>query len=285
MQNIPAHQVYSHHLMQLQTPTEQTRDAFDAAAPVYDQEYEKLPGIIRLRETTSRVFLTYFTPGASLLELNCGTGTDALTLAEYGMKVLATDLSPLMIQEAQRKIASAHAEDHVTTRVLSFTELDLLHGCSLDGAYSNLGGLNCTNDLSTVAANLASLIKPYGYFIAVVMPSLCLWETCASFARLDWKKAMRRRNPQGTIANLHGGRVHTFYHSPAKFTEAFSPYFRAVKRLALNTFTPPPNFTNAYRLLDRSIRLLEKLDDGVAGFPLFASISDHYLIVLQRKAE
>jgi ubiquinone/menaquinone biosynthesis C-methylase UbiE len=277
--------IYSPTLIQPQTPTDQTREAFDTAAPVYDQEYENLRGIIRLREITARVFLTYFSPGSSLLELNCGTGTDALTLARHGMKVLATDLSPEMIRVTQRKIAAAELDDRVTTMVLSFRELHDLRGRSFDGAYSNLGGLNCTNDLSTVAASLAPLIRPRGYFIAAVMPTLCLWETCTSLARLDWKKAMRRRNRLGTIANVHGGKVHTFYHSPKTFAEAFAEHFRTVRLLGLNIFTPPPNSAGAYRSLGRVTMLLEKLDDMVAELPFIPSISDHYIIVLQRKAE
>jgi ubiquinone/menaquinone biosynthesis C-methylase UbiE len=263
----------------------QTREAFDAAAPVYDNEYEELPGIIRLRKITSQTFLTYFSPGDSLLELNCGTGTDALTLAGHGVKVLATDLSPLMIREAQKKIAASGAEDRVTTKVLAFDELGTLHGCSFDGAYSNLGGLNCTNDLSSIAASLASLIKPRGYFIAAIMPSFCLWETCASLARLKWRQALRRRNPQGSVASLHGGRVHTFYHNPRRVVQIFSPYFTIIELMALNVVTPPPNFTNAYRSLGRFINILENVDDMIARLPLVSSISDHYMIVLKRRTE
>ena len=270
--------------IQLEDVKDQTREAFDSAAPVYDNEYEKLQGIIRLRKITSRAFLKYFSPGDSLLELNCGTGTDALALAQRGMKVLATDLSPLMIREVQKKIAETRAEERVIAKVLSFRELDMLRGLSFDGAYSNLGGLNCTNDLSTVATSLGSLIKPQGYFIAAIMPAFCLWETCASLARGKWKQALRRRNPLGSVAHLHGGKVHTFYHDPRKVAQIFSPYFITVKLLALNVITPPPNFTNAYRSLGRLINFLEKIDDMISQLPLLSSISDHYLIVLQRKS-
>jgi ubiquinone/menaquinone biosynthesis C-methylase UbiE len=261
----------------------QTQQAFDAAAPVYDAMYERLPGIRRIRSTTSALYLKYFPRNGSLLEINCGTGIDAVFLAERTMNVLATDASPRMVEEVRKKVDERGLGGFVEPRHLAFSQLGSLRGRVFDGAYSNLGGLNCTNRLESVATDLGGLVKPGGFFIATVMPSFCLWETVAFATRFRWRDAFRRKSGEGTLASLHGARVRTYYHSARAFSAAFAEYFEPVKTVGLAVLLPPPNFEHAYALLGRSLHLLESVDEAVAGLPLFRSIGDHYVMVLRRK--
>lgn len=250
---------------------------------MYDREYEGLYGIRRLRSIITPIYLKYFRDSANLLELNCGTGTDAIALARQGLCVLATDLSPSMIHEAQKKVTSRQLQEKVQTRVMEFNHISVLHDMRFDGAYSNMGGINCTSDLSLIASNLASLIRKDGYFIATVMPNFCLWETAAFLFRFRWKQAFRRRNKNACDAHLHGGTVRTFYHSPRDFAGAFSLHFEVVELMGLNIFTPPPNSPGAYRLFPTLMGLLEHVDNRISHTYPFTSIGDHYLIVLRRK--
>ena len=279
----PTSNISSSHVKQRDTVTEQSRKAFDAAAPVYDNEYENLVAIKRIRLITSRVIRQYFAPGDVLLELNCGTGTDALHLGRHGIHVLATDFSPMMIHEAQKKIADQQLKKFVSTQILSYLDLKNLCDRVFDGAYSNLGGLNCTNELYTVARDLAVLIKPGGYFVAIVMSDLALWEMGAFLTRGKWRKALRRRNPYGCLADFHGGKVRTYYYSPKNFMAQFSEFFKPVEIMGLNIFTPPPNSTRAYKSLGGLAHILEKLDDVLAHLYPFYRLGDHFLIVLKRK--
>jgi SAM-dependent methyltransferase len=230
-----------------------------------------------------RTYLRYFSPIDHLLEINCGTGTDALFLAEKGLHVLATDDSPDMVAAASAAFRAAHRDDRAVAQRMSYLDLHLLGERQFDGAYSNMGGLNCTDDLRTVADGLATHVKPGGYFIATVMPRFCLWETAAFLLRGHPVKAFRRGRGNGVLAHLHGGTVKTRYHSPRRFAEAFSRDFSVVRLTGLNVFTPPPNSPRAYNLFPRLMKMLERFDDRVAGIPLFSSMSDHYLIVLRRK--
>jgi ubiquinone/menaquinone biosynthesis C-methylase UbiE len=265
--------------------TDETRQAFDSAAPVYDAAYEGLPGIRRIRAITRRLYLQYFPRQSRLLEINSGTGNDALFLANHAMNVTATDLSPVMLEEVRKKIATNGLGRSIEVRHLSFAQLHQLSGTVFDGAYSNLGGLNCTDELSSVAASLGTLVKKGGFFIATVMPSFCPWETAAFLARREWRSAFRRMARGGTRASLHGGVVRTYYHSPRSFAAAFAPWFNHVRTLGLVVLLPPPNSARAYRLLGRTGRLLETAEDVVAGWPLFRSMGDHYVTVLRRKAD
>jgi ubiquinone/menaquinone biosynthesis C-methylase UbiE len=281
--NHPTSSISSSNVKQRDTVTEQSRNAFDASAPVYDSEYENLVAIKRIRLITSRVIRQYFAPGDALLELNCGTGTDALHFGRQGINVLATDFSPMMIHEAQKKIADQQLEKFVSTQILSFLDLKNLRDRVFDGAYSNLGGLNCTNDLYTVARDLAALIKPGGYFVAIVMSDLALWEMIAFLTRGKWRNALRRRITNGCLADFHGGNVRTYYYSPKNFLTQFSEFFKPVEIMGLNIFTPPPNSIRAYKNLGGLTHMLEKLDDVLAHLYPFYRLGDHFLIVLRRK--
>jgi ubiquinone/menaquinone biosynthesis C-methylase UbiE len=263
--------------------TIETRRAFDAAAPVYDSAYEALPGIRRMRSITSRLYLKYFPTGGRLLELNCGTGNDALSLAQQGFQVLATDLSPGMLDEVRKKIAAGGLSDKIETDQMSFDQLGKLRGRVFDGACSNLGGLNCTDDLKPVATGLGKVIRSGGYFIATLMPPFCLWESAAFLARFRWRQAFRRMTKGGVDADLHGGKVHTTYYAPRTFRVFFAEDFDHVRTIGLAIVTPPPNFARTATILGRNLRLLEHLDDLVAGIPPFTSMGDHYTIVLRRK--
>jgi ubiquinone/menaquinone biosynthesis C-methylase UbiE len=261
--------------------SEETRKAFDAAAPVYDAAYEGLPGIRRIRRITRRLYATYFPPGARILEINCGTGNDAVFLAGRGMHVTATDISPVMIEETRKKAGLLDGvSGSVEARVLPFERMGELEGETFDGACSNLGGLNCTDRLSALGRDLGRIVKPGGIFVATVMPRFCLWETAAFLARFRWRKAFRRLSRDGTVADLHGGHVRTYYHSPGDFRRAFSADFAHVRTLGLAIAMPPPNFTRAAFLTG----IMGGVDDIIAGLPLFRSIGDHYSIVLRRKS-
>ena len=261
---------------------ERTRLAFDAAAPVYDALNEDLPGIRRMRAVTSQLSLEYFPPAGRILEINCGTGNDAFFLAERGRHVVATDISPAMIEEVRKKAARVSGGGSITPRECSFTSLHEMHETAFDGALSNLGGLNCTDQLPMVAAELAALLKPGATFIAAVMPPFCLWETLASIARMKWGSAFRRMRAGGTLAHVHGENVRTFYYSPRTFQRMFSPQFSPVVTLGLAIVTPPPNSTAAWERAGKVIQRMKRLDDAIAPLPLLRSIGDHFVTVLRR---
>jgi ubiquinone/menaquinone biosynthesis C-methylase UbiE len=269
-------------------PTEErnlTRRAFDGAALWYDHLHATDSAFRHSRSYTHRIFLKYFRPGDRLLELNCGTGIDAVFLAGRGMHVHATDLSPGMIAEVKRKIALQDLATAITTEERGFDELRGLTDTRFDGAYSNFGGLNCTGRLDDVATTLAALVKPGAYMIATVMSDFCLWETLAMLSRLRWSAAIRRSAHGGIPANLGGETVTTYYYPPARFVEAFGENFHAVEILGLNILTPPLNHFRAYRLLRPLLPILYAVDEVVAPLPIFRRIGDHYIAVLRRNEE
>src|SRR4030095_16876991 len=81
--------------------------AFDAIAIEYDKNFnESLIG--REQRHVTRHWLQKFLQKKKkldILEINCGTGEDALWLASLGHTVVATDQSAEMIFEAEKKLS------------------------------------------------------------------------------------------------------------------------------------------------------------------------------------
>ncbi len=256
--------------------------AFDAAADLYDIMEAGQPEFARIRLLTQKIFRRYFARGDRLLELNCGTGTDAVALARTGLRIVATDASHPMLAAASAKAHAAGLQETIEFRQVSFEQLGELDAAPFDGAYSNFGGLNCTRDVGAVAANLARLVRPGGFVVATVMPRFCLWETASMAFRLRFESAFRRFNKEGVPANISGVSVRTFYHSPGDFRRAFQPAFARVALYGLNVLTPPPGHVRAYRGLRPALPALRLLDRLACRVPLLRSVGDHYIMVLRK---
>ena len=265
------------------TPYRIDRASFDNAAKTYDDEFEENSATRRLRRIIWKTMSKYFRSGDYVLELNCGTGTDALELASCGVRVLATDESPEMLHETMRKIQSTPLRSHIETRQLSFHRLQTLSGLRFDGALSNFGGLNCSRHLSEISFDLSLLLKPGSYFVLCLISSFSAWETVSFLARGEFKKAFRRQQKDGVLADVHGEKVWVHYYSPRYVQRCFADYFDVVETYGLNIFSPSPSSTHAYTLLGSFSRYLEKLDDILSSKRPFSSIGDHYVLVLKRK--
>ncbi|MBX2992764.1 MAG: methyltransferase domain-containing protein [Bacteroidetes bacterium] len=258
---------------------------YSAQVDPANRNAESYPATRRIRRIVWNIYYRHFRPGDTLLDLNCGTGDDAMELASAGIRVLATDGSAEMIEEVQRKLYGTAIRTLVTPMQLSFQRLYALNGRQFDGAYSNLGGLNMTNRLDQIAGDLARLVRPGGYVVLNVMSKTCLWETASYLLRGKWKKAFQRRSPDGVLANLNGERVWMRYYSPDEIERAFQRQFNVVSVKGLNILTPPPSALPARKMLGRGIRILESLDDSLPSNSSLHGLGDFYVIVFQRRGQ
>jgi SAM-dependent methyltransferase len=259
------------------------REVLDCSVFTHDHDFESSPATKRLRSIVWNVYYKYFRPCDSLIDLTCGTGTDAIELASNGIYVLAIDSSTEMIAVLKKKIASTALHPFVTPMQLSFQKLRLLNGQQFDGAYSNFGGLNSTGRLEQVARDLAHLVKPGKHVVLSIMPPMCLWETFSFLIRGKWNHAFRRREPDGVLANVNGERIWVRYFAPNYVRHVFGPHFEFVELRGLNVFSPPPASQTAYRILSKANILLEKLDDLIPKNSRLNWYGDQYLIVFRRK--
>ena len=93
--------------------------AFDALASSYDDAFSKSTLGRLLRNRVWRQLDRAFAPGERVLDVGCGTGEDAVHLAERGVHVLATDASPDMIEQARRKADERALSHLVEVRVVA----------------------------------------------------------------------------------------------------------------------------------------------------------------------
>ncbi len=79
---------------------------FENAALTYDQDFTFSNIGKLLRKRVWDYMDTIIEPGSQLniLELNCGTGEDAIRFAKHGHRVIATDLSKEMVSITSEKV-------------------------------------------------------------------------------------------------------------------------------------------------------------------------------------
>ena len=194
-------------------------EAFSRTAQRYDQFADDHPHLTRMRGKVYDHLERVVPHGARILELNAGTGTDAVELARRGYRVHATDIAPGMLARIEDKIARFGLGDTVTAQACSFLDLAQVTGAPYDAVFSNLGGLNCTRDLRPVAAGLRTVLRPGGTAVLVLMPPICLWEL-ATAASGRFSLAFRRLARGGTRAHLEGRHFQVHYFTPGRAIRA-----------------------------------------------------------------
>lgn len=260
-----------------------TKSAFNTIAANYDSRDNQNPILKWMRKLVHVVYLKYIPTGSKILELNAGTGVDALFLAENGYSVFATDISEKMIGIIQSKVKRQKAKISIKAEALSFDEISAIAEKDFDAVISNFGGLNCINDFSNLSVDLAAKLKPGGLFIAVVMNKICPWEIFYYIVTLKFGEAFRRFKKQGIMAELNGEKVLTYYFTPGEFTAAFSRNFTKVELFTLGLKTPPPYLIGIYIRIKPLVKLWMKLDEFFMALPLFNRFGDHFIIVLKKK--
>ncbi len=252
---------------------------FDALAADYDSSFTTTPLGVLLRQAVWRRLDARFAPGDRVLELACGTGEDAVHLARRGVRILATDASPAMVEAARAKAAAAGTAESVAARCVAIEEIGDLAG-TFDGAFSSFGGLNCVADLEGVACSLAALLRPGAPLLLCVMGPLVPWEWLGFLARGRPGDAFRRLRRGG--AAWRGITVR--YPSIRSLRRAFAPAFRLTRVSAIGALLPPTEFEAWTRRHPRLLASLASLERRFETVPPLPWLADHYLAELERTA-
>ena len=251
---------------------------FDSMAADYDQSFTTSAVGERMRAAVWRRLDVAFQPGERVLELNCGTGEDAIYLGRRGVRVLATDRSIEMLAIASAKAAHAGLTGMVDATQLAIEDLAHHRTSMFDGALSTFGGLNCVRDLSAVARGLAASLRPGAPALLCVMGPAVPWEWGWYLVRGRPRKALRRLRRGGT--GWRGLRIS--YPSIGAVRQAFAPYFVQRRVAAIGALVPG---TFAEPWAARHPRMLAALDSlerfTETAWPL-PWLADHFLIELER---
>jgi len=267
----------------LQDHLSHTKTAVDRLAPGYDDQESSNAIIKWMRSLVQRVYLSYFPSCSELLELNSGTGTDAVYLAGKGIKIFATDISPAMIDILKAKVNAHGLGSMIKAEPYSFDQISKIDKHDFDGVISNFGGLNCINDFNKLSHDLYNRLKPGGLFVAAVMNTACPWEIFYYLLKFKLGEAFRRFHKEGIEADFNKEKVRTFYFSPHRFGKYFSRYFKTERIYTLGLFTPAPYMYGIYDRFPFLVKTLMKIDEAVKGVFPFNRFADHFIIVMRKK--
>ncbi len=269
----------SEHINQLKAS-----EAFSKQAPLFDELYGSDSVIAYKRKRVREHLLGFAKPKASMLELNCGTGEDALFFAKKGFTVHATDLSDGMLSILKQKVDAGGQGQNITTEICSFTELNNLNNKGpFDVVYSNFGGLNCTGELNKVLQQLPSLVKSSGTVSLVIISKFCLWEILLLF-KGKFKTAFRRFfSKHGRKAHIEGTYFKCWYYSPSFVIRSLKNDFDVVAVEGLCTLVPPSYVEHFGEKYPRMFSLLKKLEDRWKTKWPWRFIGDYFIITLKKK--
>jgi ubiquinone/menaquinone biosynthesis C-methylase UbiE len=259
-------------------------EAFSRQSAVFDKLYSGDTIIQYKRKRVRSHVEKYLPPASSILELNAGTGEDAIYFAGKGHHVHATDISEGMQERLKEKVLQAELNACVTNEVCSFTELQHLKNKGpYDLVFSNFAGLNCTDRLDLVLKELPALLKPGGLITLVVLPKFCLWETMLML-KGKFKTATRRFfSSKGVKSHVEGTFFKCWYYNAGYITKRLKDSFELVSMEGLCTIVPPSymhGFAHKHPVLYEY--LVKKEDKLKASWP-WKFAGDYYIITMRRR--
>ena len=256
--------------------------AFDRIAQDYDERFtDSLIGRAQ-REAVWRVLTKTFNANDNILELNCGTGEDAIFLAGKGISVFACDASRQMIARAEQRLQHNASQTSVTLCELPTERIGELHSeMPFDGAFSNFSGLNCIADLGAVASSLASLVKQNGRLVLCLSTRFCLVEIVYYLALGQWRKALRRCKGYAEVT-LNDVRFTVYYPTIRQIRRSFAPDFRLYSCTGIGVAVPPSYLETWARQHPSFFVILRRLEGLLATLPILRSTGDHVLLRFEK---
>jgi ubiquinone/menaquinone biosynthesis C-methylase UbiE len=258
--------------------------AFTAQSAVFDDLYADHAIIQYKRYRVREQLLKNLSPGNKILELNSGTGDDAIFLARCGLFVHATDISEGMQKKLEEKVDAYRLGKSITNELCSYTALKTLSDRGpYDCIFSNFAGLNCTGELEQVLNSFDGLLKPGGIVVLVVLPRFCLWETAMVF-KGKFKTATRRFfSSKGRKAKIDGASFTCWYYSPRLIIRTLKDKYSLLGVEGLCTLVPPSYIEGFAEKHQRLYTWLCKTENRLKGKWPWKYMGDYYIISFRKK--
>lgn len=263
-----------------------TAEAFNNAAKGYDHDFTFSSVGIEQRKRVLHYYKKYLPPSPSaILELNCGTGEDAMFLASKGYSITSTDVSEKMIEIAERKKAGSEIVSP-DFKVLDMVEISTIIGeNNYQSVVSNFGGVNCIdpNEINDMSKNLATGLSKGNKVILVVMGTGCLWDKLYYFFKKGYKVAKSRRRNSPIEVPVENQLVKTWFYKPSELVNLFKSDFDKIHLHPIGLFIPPSYLNNWFKNKKFILSVLVLLEKFFSYAGFMANRADHYILVLQRR--
>ncbi len=257
--------------------------AFNRQAATFDQQFNGDTIIQYKRQRVREHVLQFLQPHSSILELNAGTGEDAIFFAENGHTIHATDISEGMQHQLSEKSRQRGLQMRIGNEICSFTELGQLSNTGpFDMVFSNFAGLNCTDQLPKVLASFEKLVKPGGYITLVLLPKFCLWEFLLLF-KGKFRTSLRRfSGRRGSPAHIENEQFRCWYYNPSFIRRQLAPNFDVCSLEGLCVMVPPSYMKGFAEKYPRIYRTLVSRENSWKSTWPWNLIGDYYIITLQK---
>ena len=258
--------------------------AFSKQAPLFDTLYSSDSVIQFKRKRVRDHVAQWLQPNSNILELNSGTGDDAVFFAQQGHAVHATDISSEMQCLLSEKVKHHDLQSRITHELRSFTDLrNLSNQGPYDMIFSNFAGLNCTNRLPDVLGSFGSLLKPGGLVTLVILPKFCIWEFLLLF-KGKFKTAFRRfSGTKGASAHIEGKYFRCWYYNPSFVRRQLKDSFELVGLEGLCSIVPPSYLQGFVQKYPKTYQwLVKKENEWKESWP-WKTIGDYFIITLRKK--
>jgi len=248
--------------------------AFDELAEHYDASFTHTPVGAFLRQLVWARVEAFLGSSAQVLELGCGTGEDAVHLAQLGAEVIATDPSPAMIHIAQRKVQQHGWGARVQLHCMPAECVRAsFAGRQFDAVFSNFGALNCIEHLPALVEDTRALLKPGARLLWVLLGRHVPWE---------WSWYLLHAQPRRAYRRLSGSTqwrgMCVRYPTPGELVRLLRPAFRIDAVRPLGAVLPPSYAAHWLERWPRLRPMLQRLEQRAQGSRLLARLADHYLI-------
>lgn len=270
---------------QLNSAGEQAAEkAFSKQSAIFDDIYSSNLTIQYKRQRVRDHVKQYLNPNSHILELNAGTGEDAIWFAKNGHTVHATDISKGMQEKLAEKVSKENLSLKITKELCSFSQLqELKNKGPYDLIFSNFAGLNCTGELDKVLRSFSPLLKPGCFVTLVLLPKFCLWESLM-FLKGDFKTAFRRFfSSKGVTAHIEGEYFTCWYYDPSYVIKNTKDEFELLSIEGLCTIVPPSYLENFPKRRPSLFSWLKHKEGKWKSKWPWKSIGDYYIISLRKK--
>lgn len=251
---------------------------FDQEAAQYDAHFTlSCVGIAQREQVHATLSKDGFFTGQKVLEINCGTGVDALEFHRRGNSIRATDLSEKMVEVARTRNPAG-----------DFEVLDARNLAAVDEQYSlvfsNFGGVNCFSpeEFKQFFEEAHTVIHDGGHLVLVVMGKRCTWDSLYFFLKGQWSKMGRRNTSEALEVPVGEEFVRTWYYSPKELRKISSTYFEVKRVKPIGLFVPPSFLKCFFKRHPILFGILKKMD-ALFRFSIFSNFSDHYYLSLGKK--
>lgn len=256
--------------------TSSSQEYWNVAAETYDQDFTNTIIGQLWRDAVWLELDRTFHSGQRILELNCGTGIDAVHLADRGIRVLACDISPRMVELARKRATTSEVRDRLDFRSVATEMIGVLEKDGpFDGAFSNFSGLNCVEDLPGVTRDLACLLKPGARILLCMLGQFSAWESLWSLVHGNRKRSFQR-------FQRGNGPIKVQYPSRKQIERVFSPHFSLRRWKGIGVALPPSYMEHWARRFPHLTMALAWVDNVIGKVSLLRSMGSCILLELER---